>query len=67
MSTKNNQEKTIGEVLYTVDQAAELLQLHPVTVRRMIARGDLRAIHIGKTVRVPAAAIYGTPIPNGKE
>lgn len=56
------EQNSIGEALYTVDQAAELLQLHPITVRRMIARGDLRAIHLGKTVRVPAQSIYGSPV-----
>lgn len=54
------EQNFIGEALYTVDQAAELLQLHPVTVRRMINRGDIHAIHLGKTVRVPAQSIYGT-------
>lgn len=47
MSTNNNQEKTIGEALYTVDQAAEYLQCSTDTVRRMINRGELKASRFG--------------------
>lgn len=67
MSTNNNQEKTIGEAFYTAEQAGKILQLNTLTVRRMVNRGDLRALRIGKTIRIPASALYGTPIPNGKE
>jgi excisionase family DNA binding protein len=36
----------------TVGNVAEPLRVHPQTVRAWIARGDLRAIRIGRTVRV---------------
>ena len=36
----------------TVSDVAERLRVHPQTVRGWIARGDLRAIRIGRTVRV---------------
>jgi len=45
------------EMLLTVDQAAERLQLHPVTVRRQIERGQIRAIRKGRAVRVPESAL----------
>jgi excisionase family DNA binding protein len=36
----------------TVGDVAERLRVHPQTVRAWIARGDLRAIKIGRTVRI---------------
>ena len=38
--------------LLTVAVVAERLALHVKTVRRLIARGDLRAVRIGTAVRV---------------
>jgi len=39
----------------TVGDVADSLRVHPQTVRAWIARGDLRAIRIGRTVRVRQA------------
>ena len=36
----------------TVGDVAERLRVHPQTVRSWIARGELRAIKIGRTVRI---------------
>lgn len=36
----------------TLTQAAELLQVHPNTVRRMVSRGQLRAYYIGRHIRI---------------
>jgi excisionase family DNA binding protein len=36
----------------TVGDVAGSLRVHPQTVRGWIARGDLRAIRIGRTIRV---------------
>lgn len=36
----------------TVGDVAERLRVHPQTVRTWIARGELRAIKIGRTVRI---------------
>jgi len=36
----------------TVSEAARLLSLHPVTVRRMARRGDLQAVRVGRLWRV---------------
>lgn len=38
--------------LLTVAQVAEALQLHPQTIRKMIARGEIPATRIGRSVRV---------------
>jgi excisionase family DNA binding protein len=38
--------------LYTVEQAAEQLKLHPKTVLRMIRDGRLKAARIGKSYRI---------------
>ena len=38
--------------LYTVEQAAERLKLHPKTVLRMIREGRLKATRIGKAYRI---------------
>jgi excisionase family DNA binding protein len=37
----------------TVREVAERLRLHPITVRRHIAAGRIRAVRIGRAVRVP--------------
>lgn len=40
------------EQLFTTDEAAELLKVHPETVRNWIRRGDLVAIKVGRHWRV---------------
>lgn len=39
--------------LVTLQVAAEILALSPQTVRRMIARGDLRAFRVGTSAAAP--------------
>ena len=41
--------------LYTVEQAAERLQLHPKTVLRMIREERLKATRLGKAYRISGA------------
>jgi excisionase family DNA binding protein len=36
----------------SINSAAEYLALHPVTVRRLIDRGEIPAVRIGRNVRV---------------
>jgi excisionase family DNA binding protein len=45
------------EPLYTVDETARYLKLHPQTVRKMIRRGDLKSTAVGMRVRVRASDI----------
>jgi excisionase family DNA binding protein len=39
--------KASDDDLLTVDQAAQLLQVHPATVHRIIDRGELRVMRLG--------------------
>jgi excisionase family DNA binding protein len=43
--------------LLTVNEVAERLRIHPITVRRHIKSGRLRATRVGRSVRVPEEAI----------
>jgi excisionase family DNA binding protein len=47
-ATSSAQEK---ETLLTTEEAATLLRVHPRTVQRLVARGQLAAIHLGSAVR----------------
>lgn len=47
----------MAETLLTVEQAAERLQLKPLTVRRQLQRGALRGIKRGRVWRVPESAL----------
>jgi len=48
----------MSEVLLTVKQAAALLQVHPLTVRRQLRAGKLRGVRRGQLWRVPESALY---------
>ncbi len=38
--------------LFTIKQAAEIVKLHPNTIRNLITRGDLKAERIGRSIRI---------------
>jgi excisionase family DNA binding protein len=42
---------------YTTRECAEALRISERTVRRAIASGKLKAIHVGRLVRVPAESL----------
>lgn len=42
--------------LYTVLEAAEILQLRRDTIYGLIKRGELPAVRFGRTVRIPESA-----------
>jgi excisionase family DNA binding protein len=48
---------TIDTALLTVPEAATALRLSRGTVYKKIQRGELPAVYVGATVRVPAAAL----------
>ena len=41
----------------TVPEAAKELGVHELTLRRAIARGEIRAVRVGRRVLVPSAAL----------
>jgi excisionase family DNA binding protein len=55
----------MSQDLYSVEQVAELLNLHVKTVRNYVREGRLKAIRIGKQYRISGedlAAMTGRPI-----
>ncbi|PCJ27499.1 MAG: hypothetical protein COA96_03090 [SAR86 cluster bacterium] len=42
----------MGQYLYTVTEAAELLKLHPKTLRKKIRSGELQSTRVGKQYRI---------------
>lgn len=42
---------------YTIHEAAELLHLSPLTIRRYINEGKIRGFRIGKALRITRAAV----------
>jgi excisionase family DNA binding protein len=46
-----------GRQALTVAETAQRLSVHPATVRRMLDRGDLARIRIGRLVRVDLASL----------
>lgn len=45
----------MADQLVTVQAAAEQLQVHPTTIRRMILRGELAAVKVGRVWRLDPA------------
>lgn len=54
------------EMLLTVEQAAQRLQLAPFTVREQLKRGQLRGMKRGKVWRIPESALTETTAQNGE-
>lgn len=48
---------TGGKLAYTYAEAAELLGVSARTVWSMVAAGTLRAVRIGRAVRIPATEL----------
>ena len=43
--------------LFNVNQAAFILKVHPLTIRRYIKEGRLKAVKVGGNVRIKEAAL----------
>lgn len=47
----------IEPLVYNVPQAAQALQVHPMTVRNLVKRGELPAVRIGDRVMIARDAL----------
>ncbi len=45
------------ELVHTIGQTAKKLHVSPMTVRRLLARGELQRVRLGRAVRVLASSI----------
>lgn len=62
MLADNSTRKASSVVTYiTVNQAAEALAVNQLTIRRLIDRGELPAIYVGRAIRIPADALQNLP------
>jgi excisionase family DNA binding protein len=59
MSEKSNPAilDHVQKPVFTFAEAAALLSLHPLTLRRMAARGELEVVRFGRAVRIPRDAL----------
>jgi excisionase family DNA binding protein len=48
----------VSPLLLTIPQAAAVLSVGRTTVYELIGAGDLEAVHIGRSVRVPVADLH---------
>lgn len=56
-SQKNRLPEDVREPLLDSRQAAAILRVHPRTVQRLVHRGKIRAVHVGKLWRFKASAL----------
>ena len=56
-------DPAMSEEVYTVEQFAERLRLHPKTVRRFIREGRLRAVKVGRSYRILRSDMEAFGIP----
>ena len=45
------------EDIYTTDQVAKILQIHPLTVLNYIKSGKLKAVRLGRIYRIRESAL----------
>jgi excisionase family DNA binding protein len=41
----------------SVDEAARMIGVHPLTLRKAIARGEIRAVRVGRRILIPTTEI----------
>ena len=44
------------ETLFTIEEVAQKLQVHPVTVRRLIAEKKMEIVRVGRQIRISESA-----------
>jgi len=61
MKTEASVERTemYSDRVYTIDEVAAIFRVPSAAVRRLIRRGDLPAIQLGRIYRVPKSVIDG--------
>jgi excisionase family DNA binding protein len=68
MAVHPHKPRRIVEADYvSVSEAAKLLSVHHKTVRAAIQRGDLTAVRLGDTLRIPIAALRALPLVEAEE
>jgi len=45
------------ETIYTTEQVAEILQIHPLTILRYIKSGKLKGVKLGRIYRIRESAL----------
>ena len=58
-------QETYGEQVYTVAEVARIFRLSASAVRRLIRRGEIPAIHLGRTWHIPKSvvdALFAQPL-----
>jgi excisionase family DNA binding protein len=45
------------EQVFSIEEAAQLLKVNPMTIRRMIKRNELQATQVGRQYRIPASEV----------
>ena len=43
--------------MYSVDEAAEILGVHPMTIRKWLPVGKIRGVKVGRLWRIPESAL----------
>ena len=51
----------LNRLFYSVDEAAEILSLHPNTIRTRVKAGDIEAYQIGRVWRIPKEVLEYKP------
>lgn len=54
----NKPKKDLSNKFYTIKEAAELLKVDKQTIRNHIQKGNLKATHFGRSIRVPHSEIF---------
>ena len=60
----------MSEKLVTIEEAAEHISCHPTTIRRMVQRGEIPALKIGRQYRVRMSDLepeFQAPAPSAKK
>ncbi|TVT46881.1 helix-turn-helix domain-containing protein [Amycolatopsis cynarae] len=59
MSSNNNDVPAVGQVQFlTVAEVAALMRVSKMTVYRLVHSGELPAVRVGKSFRVPEKAVH---------